>query len=124
MSSKNRIPELQTIEFEGPSAVTHYSRAARALSRDFGEEFATAADELYHVLIRSFKGNPFLALLGAPDVRLRARRVVKRLRIAAELQAGVCTEMVKFNAQFKKEFIDVLPQANPEKRKTAFNWDA
>jgi hypothetical protein len=124
LSTKSRIPELQTIDFQGPTSITDYSKTGRAISRDLGEEFTVAADELYQVLIRSFKGHPVLALLGAPDVRMRARRVVKRLKIAAELQAGVCTEMVKFNAQFRKEFIDVLPQASPEKRKTAFNWNA
>lgn len=124
MSTKNRIPELSAIPFEGPTAITDYAKTGRALSRDLGEEFAIAADELYQVLIRSFKGHPVLALLGAPDVRFRARRVVKRLKIAAELQSGVATEMVKFNAQFRKEFIDVLPQAKPENRKTPFNWNA
>ena len=107
-----------------PTAITSYSKTGRAISRDLGEEFAVAADELYHVLIRSFKGHPVLALLGAPDVRMRARRVVKRLRIAAELQAGVSVEMVKFNAQFRKEFVDVLPQAKPDKRDSTFNWNA
>ncbi|MEU8035728.1 hypothetical protein [Streptosporangium sp. NPDC049078] len=119
---RSRIPELSNIPWEGPRAITDYAKVGRALARDLGEEFNLGADELYAVLIRSFKGNPVLALLGAPDVRLRARRVVRRLQRAAELQKGAGVELVKFHAQFRKEFVDVLPQAKPEKR-SEFRWD-
>lgn len=120
---RSRIPELSAIPWEGPRAITDYARTGRNLCRDLSEEFAIGADELYAVLIRSYKGHPVLALLGAPDVRLRARRVVRRLRRAAELEKGAGVELVKFHAQFRKEFVDVLPQAKPDKRKTTFNWD-
>lgn len=120
-----RIPELSMIPWEGPRSITEYSRAGRALARDLAEEFSLGADELYAVLVRSFKGHPVLAVFGAPDVRLRARRVVKRLRRAAELQKGAGVELVKFHAQFRKEFVDVLPHAKPEKRqpRAVFNWN-
>lgn len=120
---RNRIPELSAIPWEGPRAITDYARVGRALTRDLGEEFALGADELYEVLIRSFKGHPLLAIIGAPDVRKRARRVVKRLKRAAELERAAGIELVKFNSQFRKEFIDILPQAKPEKRRQQFNWD-
>ncbi|GAA0949171.1 hypothetical protein [Nonomuraea longicatena] len=119
---RSRIPELSSIPFGGPSAITQYAQVGRHLSRDLAEEFALGADELYAVLIRSFKGHPVLSLLGAPDVRMRARRVVKRLQRAAELQKGAGVELVKFHAQFRKEFVEVLPKANPEKRRGEFNW--
>ncbi|MGS2641658.1 hypothetical protein [Streptosporangium sp. G12] len=117
-----RIPELSNIPWGGPKAITAYAQVGRALCRDLGEEFTLGSDELYAVLIRSFKGNPVLALLGAPDVRLRARRVVRRLKRAAELERAAGVELVKFHAQFRKEFVDVLPQAKPEKR-SEFRWD-
>lgn len=120
---RSRIPELSSVPWGGPKDITQYARVGRDLCRDLGEEFITGSEELYAVLIRSFKGHPVLKLLGAPDVRLRARRVVKRLKRAAELQKGAGVELVKFHAQFRKEFVDVLPQANPDKRKSAFNWD-
>ncbi|GII86605.1 hypothetical protein Ssi03_45950 [Sphaerisporangium siamense] len=122
-AGRDRIPELSSIPFGGPSAITEYSRAGRDLCRDLSEELNIGADELYQVLIRSFRGHPVLALLGAPDVRMRAKRVVKRLRRAAELQKGAGTELVKFYAQFRKEFVSVLPQAKPERRRVAFDWD-
>ncbi|SEN87071.1 hypothetical protein [Nonomuraea pusilla] len=121
--TRSRVPELSAIPWEGPRSITDYARLGRTLCRDLGEEFALGADELYAVLIRSFKGHPILALLGAPDVRLRARRVVKRLQRAAELEKGAGVELVKFHAQFRKEFVDVLPELKPEKRQKTFNWD-
>ncbi|WP_336208217.1 hypothetical protein [Nonomuraea sp. LPB2021202275-12-8] len=121
-SGRGRIPELSGIPWEGPSAITRYAKTGRDLCRDLGEEFGIGSEELYAVLIRSFKGHPVLALLGAPDVKMRARRVVKRLKRAAELQKGAGVELVKFHAQFRKEFVDVLPQAKPEARRSTFNW--
>lgn len=118
-----RIPELSAIPWAGPRSITDYARVGRDLSRDLGQEFELGSDELYAVLIRSFKGHPLLALLGAPDVRMRARRVVKRLKRAAELQRGAGVELVKFHAQFRKEFVDVLPAAKPEARAKTFDWD-
>ncbi|MET8142663.1 hypothetical protein ABZU32_20345 [Sphaerisporangium sp. NPDC005288] len=122
-SGKARIPELATIPWEGPASITEYAKTGRGLCRDLCEEFDMGADELYEVLIRSFKGHPALALLGGPDVKLRARRVVKRLKRAAELQKGAGVELVKFASQFRKEFVSVLPQAKPERRKSTFNWE-
>jgi hypothetical protein len=116
-----RIPELSAIPWEGPVSVTQYAKVGRDLCRDVGEEFALGSDELYAVLIRSFQGHPVLKVFGAPDVRMRARRVVKRLKRAAELQRGAGVELVKFHAQFRKEFVEVLPLAKPAKRQT-FDW--
>lgn len=122
-SGRSRIPELSAIPWEGPKAITQYARVGRDLCRDLNQELELGADELYAVLVRSFKGHPLLAIVGAPDVRLRAKRVVKRLKRAAELQKGAGVELVKFHAQFRKEFADVLPQAKPEKRKTGWKWE-
>ncbi|GAA2875539.1 hypothetical protein GCM10010517_36450 [Streptosporangium fragile] len=117
-----RIPELSNIPWGGPKAITDYAKIGRALVRDLGGEFEMGAEELYAVLIRSFKGHPILALLGAPDVRLRARRVTRRLKRAAELQRGSAVELVKFHQQFRKEFIEQLPSIR-DKKKVEFNWD-
>ncbi|AQZ67250.1 unnamed protein product [[Actinomadura] parvosata subsp. kistnae] len=120
---KGRVPELATIPWSGPRSITDYARVGRGLCRELGEEFAMGSDELYAVLIRSFKGHPLLAMVGAPDVRRRAKRVVKRLKRAAELQRGAGVELVKFHAQFRKEFVDILPKAKPEQRPSTFRWD-
>lgn len=121
-AGRSRIPELSNIPWQGPVAITQYAKVGRDLCRDLGEEFNLDSNELYAVLIRSFKGHPVLSVFGAPDVKMRARRVIKRLKRAAELQRGAGVELVKFHAQFRKEFVDILPQAKPEKRST-FNWN-
>jgi hypothetical protein len=114
---------LSNIPWGGPRSITEYAKVGRALARDLGEEFNLGSDELYAVLVRSFKGHPILSVLGAPDVKWRARRVVRRLKRSAELQRASGVEMVKFHAQFRKEFVDVLPQAKPEKQKSTFDWN-
>lgn len=86
--SRARIPELSAIPWGGPKDITEYARLGRGLCRDLHQEFEMGADELYAILVRSFKGHPLLSIVGAPDVRLRARRVVRRLLRAAELQKG------------------------------------
>ncbi|MGW4424012.1 hypothetical protein [Streptosporangium sp. NPDC004631] len=121
--ARSRIPELSAIPWAGPRAITEYAKVGRAIARDLSGEFDMGAEELYAVLVRSFKGHPVLSVFGAPDVRLRARRVVRRLKRAAELQKGAAVELVKFHAQFRKEFVEVLPQAKPEKRRAQFDWN-
>lgn len=103
-----RINDLSGIEFTGARSVAQYSKAARALCRDLSREFEFSAEEIEGALIASMKGHPLLALVGAPDVRLRARRVARRLRRASELAQGAAVEAVKFNAQFRREFADIL----------------
>lgn len=112
-----RIPELANIPFTGAKSITRYSQASRAICRDLSMEFEMAADEVYGALVASQKGHP--ALFGV-DVKLRARRVRNRLRRAAEYAAGAAVEAVKFHAQFRREFADVL---NPPKQpKSKFDF--
>ncbi|MEO3853699.1 hypothetical protein [Acrocarpospora sp. B8E8] len=120
-AGRSRIPELANIPWEGPAAVTAYSRAGRDLSRDLGNEFEMAAGELYEHLSRAYSGNALLALIGAPDMKLKARRVVKRLKRAAELERGAARELVAFHAQFRKEFVELL-QPPKAQRKSTFDW--
>jgi hypothetical protein len=118
-----RVDELGNIEFTGAKSVAAYSKAGRNLCRDLCKEFEFSADEIEGALIASMKGNPLLALVGAPDVRMRARRVAKRLRRAAELEQGAATELVKFNAQFRREFADILSPPKTNRKKFNFNDD-
>lgn len=114
--SKDRIPELANIPFTGSKSITEYSQAGRKICRELTIEFDMAADEVYGALVASQKGNPLL--LGV-DVRLRARRVKKRLQRASEHTKAAGAEMVRFHAQFRKEFADVL---NPPKAKPKFDF--
>ncbi|MFB4300661.1 hypothetical protein [Actinomadura sp. NTSP31] len=110
--SKDRIPELANIPFTGSKSITEYSQAGRSICRDLTIEFELASEEVYAALVGSQKGNP---LLFGVDVRLRARRVKKRLQRAGEHTKAAGAEMVRFHAQFRKEFADVL---NPPRKPT------
>ena len=117
MSGNKRISELGNIEFTGAKSITQYSQAARGICRDLAMELDMAADEVYAALVAAGKGHP--ALMGV-DVKLRARRVRNRLRRAGEYSKWAAVEVVKFHAQFRQEFADVL---NPPKQtKPKFNF--
>ncbi|MDN3356108.1 hypothetical protein [Actinomadura sp. DC4] len=112
MSSRSRIPELQSIEFKGSESVADYSRAGRDLARDLGYELHESAAELQAALAAQ-KGHPLLLGL---DVKLRARRVAAHLKRAAEGQVGVAAALVKMNAEYKRQFVDPA-QANRSKQR-------
>ena len=118
-----RIDELTGMQFTGARSVAQYSTVSRKLCRDLALEFYFSADELEAVLIGSMKGNPLLALVGAPDVKMRARRVAKRLRIMGELLQGAAAEASKVNAQFRREFADILNPPKPSGKKFDFKDD-
>jgi CTP:molybdopterin cytidylyltransferase MocA len=117
MSNKS-IPELDTIEFKNATSITEYSRRLRALGRDLAAELDASAEEVEAVLGRQ-AGHPLL--MGA-DVRRRARRVARRLRRARELATGVAVEAVRFNADFRTEFADVIKPAPP--KRPAFDFSS
>jgi hypothetical protein len=114
--ARQRIPELESIEFTGHASVARYSKALRGINRDIAHECEYAAEELQAVLSRQ-RGHPLLLGL---DVRLRARKVAKRLHRAGELSAGAAVEAVKFYSEFRLQFADVI---TPPKPKPGKNFD-
>jgi hypothetical protein len=114
--ARNRIPELEVIEFKGAKAIAEYSRKLRALGRDLAAETEASAEEVKAVLSAQ-KGHPML--FGA-DVKLKARKVSRRLKRAAELGQGIAVEAVKFNNEFRLQFAEVIyPQ---KKQKKSFDF--
>ncbi|MGI8333517.1 hypothetical protein ACRYCC_26490 [Actinomadura scrupuli] len=118
MSTRKRIPELAAIPFTGAKSITQYSKEGRNICRELAWEFEMAAEEVYGALVASQKGHPLL--LGV-DVKWRARRVRSRLLRAAEQAQGAGVELVKFHAQFRREFADILNP--PSKKKPAFDFN-
>ncbi|GLX98361.1 hypothetical protein [Herbidospora sp. NBRC 101105] len=53
------------------------------------------------------------------DIRARAWRVARHLREAREIAQGISVEAVKFNLQFRQEFLEALEVM--EKRSTKRN---
>ncbi|WP_433188758.1 hypothetical protein [Actinoallomurus sp. CA-150999] len=115
--SRNRIPELEVIEFKGAQSIAEYSRKARALGRDLAAEFEAASEEIKAVLAAQ-SGHP---LLFGIDVKMRARKVARRLRRAAELGQGIATEAVRFNSEFRIQFAEVINPRPRRNKKFDFN---
>lgn len=117
MSSHDRIPELESIEFKGSKSIADYSTKGRNLLRDIAWEFHESSEEVKAALSRQ-KGHPLLFGL---DVRIRARRVAARLQRASEGAVGVAAELVKFNAEYKRQFVEPAQEAKRRQRKN--NWE-
>lgn len=64
--------------------------------------------------MRQLKGHPLL--LGV-DVRARAWWVARHLNEARELVLGISAEAVKFNLQFRREFLERMQEERPDKSK-------
>lgn len=116
MSTRKRIPELQSIEFKGSKSVADYSKKSRDLMRDLAWEFHESSEEIKAVLSRQ-KGHPLLFGL---DVRIRAKRVASRLKRASEGSVGVAAELVKFNAEYKRQFVEPAQEAKRRQRKNSW----
>lgn len=114
---ERRIDGLSGIEFDGAKDITIYARKGREICRDLAMELEAAAEQVVGVLSRQ-QGHP---LLFGIDVRIRARKVANRLRRAAELAEGAGIEVIKFRAEFRYQFANVInPPKTPAKR---FDWD-
>lgn len=121
--SRKRIDELSNIEFKGARSITEYANQGRDLARDFCVELGFGADAFEAVMreVAKDQGHPLLAIIGGPDIKWKAKRVAKRLRRAAELQQGAAAELVRFHAQFRREFAPALRP--PKKPKAKFNFE-
>jgi hypothetical protein len=114
---ERRIDGLSGIEFRGAKDITIYSRSAREVCKDLSMEFDAAAEQVLAVLSRQH-GHP---LLFGIDVKVRARKVSKRLRIASELIHGAGVEVVKFNSEFRYQFANAIKPSRALAR--TFNWE-
>jgi hypothetical protein len=117
VSGRKRIPELQSIEFNGSPALAKYTKTGRDLCRDLAWEFASAAYELESVL-RAQKGHPLLFGL---DVRLSARSVRIQLLRAAEAQVAAAAAMVRTNQTYRRLFLGALEEAKRRRAEDAKN---
>jgi hypothetical protein len=119
-SGRARIPELALIEMNSTSALKKYVTEARGLCRDVGNELEWGAEEIAAVLTTTGKGNPWL--MGV-DVKIRARKVAKRARRAADLQRAACVELVKLWQDFTVQFAPALQQYKDQKNPKHFDFD-
>ncbi len=114
-AKKSSIPELAAIEIRSTTALKNYIDASRSLARDFAGELEWAAEDITAILTATGKGNPFLMGI---DTKIRARRIAKYARRAAELQRGTAVEMVKLWQNFLIQFEPALAQRPKDKKPT------
>jgi hypothetical protein len=114
-TGQTRLDEIANIEFHGrvPETIAQYTTATQRFAHDMARELdaATAAAE---AAMGQLQGHP---LLRGIDVRMRAWWVARQLSEARELAQGISAEAVKFNIQFRQEFLDAMQGDRPEKRK-------
>lgn len=104
-SGEQRLTRIGDIPFRGRVGenVAKYAKANQDLGRDLASELSNGAEAARRAM-RGLQGHP---LLHGVDVRLRARRVARKLNKAKELALAVSAESVRFNQQYRREFLDV-----------------
>jgi hypothetical protein len=116
-TAKKSVAGLDVIEFDGSESVAAYALASRDHNRALSQEYEGAADDLYAVLRELGTGHP---LAFGQDVKHRARKVAKRLERMAEMASWVAVESVLLNAEYRKQFSELIA---PEKtRKRTWEW--
>lgn len=114
-SGLQRVDKISGMTFLGKKVATKvadYAKENQKLARDMARELDAAASAAEAAMLE-LKAHPLLLGL---DVQARAWWVSRHLREARELCEGISAEMVKFNAQFRLEFIEA---AEAEKRSTS-----
>lgn len=114
-SGERRIDQLGNVTFTGDVSanVAAYAKGVQAIARDLAVELEIGANVAEQAM-RRLNGHPRLA---GVNVRFRARLVTRRLRRAHHLALEVSAEAVRFNAQYRREFLQVAPPG--ERRRTA-----
>lgn len=119
-SAQQRLNRLSDTDFHGPvgKKIANYAKEAQNLCRDFASEFDQAARDSTRAM-RKLKGHP---LLIGVDVRVRARWVSRHLRRASELARSASSEIVKFNQQYRREFLDIQDAGTKPGNRHNKNW--
>ena len=105
-TGNDRLDEIADIEFHGkvPPKIAAYAVATQRFAHDLAREL-DAGEAAAESAMAQLKGHP---LLMGVDVRARAWWVARHLREARELAQGISGEAVKFDLQFRQEFLEVL----------------
>lgn len=108
------IAKLGDLTFQGKVGknVATYAKAGQKLAHDLAAQIDDDGRRLERE-IRKLKGHP--ALLGL-DVYLQARRMRRKFNKPKELALEISRELVKFNGQYRKEFLDTTGHRRDEKR--------
>lgn len=111
-----KIARLGDVTFQGKvgKQVTTYAKTTQRLARDLAAQIEADGARAEREM-RRLDGHP---LLVGVDVRMRARLVRRRFKKAKELALGISAEAVKFQAQYRREFLQTPAHRKDSKRKT------
>ena len=104
-SGERRLDKLATVEFRGQvgRAVADYAKGTQRLARDLAAELDVTAETSRAAMWKLRK----LPAMRSVDVWVRARMVSRHLKRARDLAQGISAEAVKFNALYRREFLDI-----------------
>lgn len=105
-SAEREIGALGDVDFRGKPGkhVTEYAKKLQRLSRDLAAQYDADIDEASAALKRLGKRHKLL--MGA-DLRIRIRWTTRPLRRARDCALGMSTEAVKFQQEYRKQFLDI-----------------
>lgn len=117
-TAQKQLDKMADVDFQGAvgKKIAQYAKDGQTLCRDLAAEFDQAARDAQSAM-RKLKGHP--ALVGV-DVWARSRWVARRLRRASELARSASAEMVKFNQQYRREFLDIQDAGTKSQQRK--NW--
>jgi hypothetical protein len=107
------LAALSNMELRGTTDVAAYAASVRAIAYHFALELDVTAHELQVVLGKA-KGS----MMDRFQARMAARRVVRKLRAAAEDARSVGDNAARFWADYTRTYAEVI---NPD-RKTRDTW--
>lgn len=104
-SGERRLDKLAQVEFRGQvgRAVADYAKGTQRLARDLAAELDVTAETSRAAMWRL----RHLPQMRSVDVWVRARMVSRHLKRARDLAQGISAEAVKFNALYRREFLDI-----------------
>ena len=104
-SGERRIEKLGGTEFKGQvgRAVAEYAKGTQRLARDMAAELDVSAETSRAAMWKLRK----LPAMQKVDVWVRAKIVSRHLKRARDLCQGISAEAVKFNLQYRREFLDI-----------------
>lgn len=103
-SGESRIDKLGDIAFGGQvgKQVAKYAKETQRLGHDLAYTLDNDKARARKAMLK-LHGHPLLA---GVDVRIRARMVTRKLKRARELARGISAEAVKYQMEYRKQFLD------------------
>ncbi|GLZ15653.1 hypothetical protein Acsp04_58880 [Actinomadura sp. NBRC 104425] len=105
VSAESKIAQIGEIHFGGKVGrqISKYAKENQRLAHDLAAELDVASGEALAAM-RRLRRDPRLRRI---DVLVKAILVARHLRRARDLCQGISAEMVRFNAAYRREFLEI-----------------